>query len=406
MTFEHVFGLTVSGITVGMIYALIALGYTMVYGVLQLINFAHGEVFTIGGYIAASTLIWIGVDASTPLPVKIAYFALAVAISLVLTAALGWLIERIAYRPLRGRSRIIALLSAIGTSIFLQNLLVVIFGPEPIIMPTAIVPTGFITVFGARIRVLQVGIIVTSLLLMALLMWIVKGTRMGKAMRATSQDREAAEMMGIETNLTISFTFVIGSALASIGGFLVAMYYGSLQYDTGFLYGLKAFTAAVLGGIGNIAGAVVGSLVLGLAENWGVGLQLGVLAWLFVAGLALGLYVQMVRAPKHRIDHIAEGFRTPEYERRLKGVYRFAPVVAVKTLLSERTDALVHVSARHAIRLTLGNLALLAAAILFFANADVQFSSKWQHVISFAVLMAILMFRPSGILGDNIQEKV
>jgi len=406
MTFEHVFGLTVSGITVGMIYALIALGYTMVYGVLQLINFAHGEVFTVGGYIAASTLIWIGVDATTPLPVKIAYFALAVGVSLVLTAALGWLIERVAYRPLRGRSRIIALLSAIGTSIFLQNLLVVIFGPEPIIMPTAIVPTGSVVIFGARIRVLQIGIIVTSLVLMALLMWIVKGTRMGKAMRATSQDREAAEMMGIETNLTISFTFVIGSALASIGGFLVAMYYGSLQYDTGFLYGLKAFTAAVLGGIGNIAGAVVGSLVLGLAEVWGVGLNLGILAWLFVVGLALGLYVQMVRAPKHRIEHIAEGFRTPEYERRLKGVYRFAPVLAVKTLLSERTDALIHVSARHAVRLTLGNLSLLAVAILFFANAEVQFSSKWQHVISFAVLMTILMVRPSGILGDNLQEKV
>lgn len=406
MSFEHVFGLTVSGITVGMIYALIALGYTMVYGVLQLINFAHGEIFTVGGYIAVSTLIWIGVDATTSLPVKIAYFALAVAVSLVLTATLGWLVERIAYRPLRGRSRIIALLSAIGTSIFLQNLLVVIFGPAPIIMPTAIVPSGFVEVFGARIRVLQIGIIVTSLLLMGLLTWIVKGTRMGKAMRATSQDREAAEMMGIETNLTISFTFVIGSALAAIGGFLVAMYYGSLQHDTGFLYGLKAFTAAVLGGIGNIMGAVLGSLVLGLAENWGVGLPLGALAWLFLAGLAWGLYIQMVHAPRRRISHIAEEFRTPAYERQLAGIYRYAPVTAVRTLLAERTDALAHVSARHAVRLTIGNLSLLAIAILFFANASAQFSSKWQHVISFAVLMAILMFRPSGILGDNIQEKV
>ncbi|MDI6901561.1 MAG: branched-chain amino acid ABC transporter permease [Anaerosomatales bacterium] len=406
MSFEHVFSLTVSGVTVGMIYALIALGYTMVYGVLQLINFAHGEVFTVGGYIAASTLIWIGVDASTPLWVKLGYFALALVVSVVVTATLGWLIERVAYRPLRGRSRIIPLLSAIGVSIFLQNLLIVIFGPEPIIMPTAIVPAGFVNVFGARVRILQIIVIAVSLLLMALLTWIVKGTRIGKAMRATSQDREAAEMMGIETNRTISFTFVIGSALAAIGGFIVAMYYGSLQFDTGFLYGLKAFTAAVLGGIGNIPGAVVGSLILGLAENWGVGLTLGLLAWLFVVGLALGLYIQMVHAPRRRIDHIADEFRTPEYEGRLKAVYRLAPVVAVKTLLSERTDALVHVSARHAVQLMAGNLVLFAFAVVFFMNGDVQFSSKWQHVISFAVLMAILMFRPSGILGENIQEKV
>jgi len=406
MTLEHIFSLTVSGLTVGMIYALIALGYTMVYGVLQLINFAHGEVFTVGGYIAATTLIWIGVDAATPLAVKIAYFGVALLVSLVLTATLGFLIERIAYRPLRQRSRIIALLSAIGVSIFLQNLIIVVFGPQPIIMPTAVVPTGFIEVFGARIRVLQVAIILVSLVLMVLLTWIVKGTRMGKAMRATSQDREAAEMMGIETNLTISFTFIMGSALAAIGGFLVAIYYGSLQFNTGFLYGLKAFTAAVLGGIGNIPGAVVGSLVLGLAENWGVGLTLGVLAWLFVAGFLLGLYFQLVRAPRSRTDHIAEEFRTPEYERRVRNVYWFAPVVAVRTLLAERTDALLYVSAQHALRLTAANVILLGVAVLFFVNGDMQFASKWQHVISFAVLMAILMFRPSGILGEHIQEKV
>lgn len=406
MALEHVFSLTVSGVTVGMIYALIALGYTMVYGVLQLINFAHGEVFAVGGYIAASTLIWAGIDDGTPAWVKVAYFALAVLVSVVVTSTLGWLIERLAYRPLRGRSRIIPLLSAIGVSIILQNLLIVIFGPEPMIMPTAIVPSGSFELFGARIRILQIVIIAVSLLLMALLTWIVKGTRMGKAMRATSQDREAAEMMGIETNRTISFTFVMGSALAAVGGFLVAMYYGSLQYDTGFLYGLKAFTAAVLGGIGNIPGAVVGALVLGLAETWGVGLKLGLLAWLFVAGLALGVYFQFWRAPRRRVAHIAEEFRTPAYERQLLNVYRLAPYSATKTILSKRTDALVAVSARHAMRLMTGNLFLLGFALLFFANSEVQFSSKWQAVISFTVLMAILMFRPSGILGEHIQEKV
>lgn len=406
MGFEHVLGLTIAGITVGMIYALIALGYTMVYGVLELINFAHGEVFTVGGYIAATVIMLSSVDAETPLIAKIGVFALAVILSVVLTAFLGWLIERVAYRPLRGRTRIIALLSAIGVSIFLQNLLIVIFGPEPMIMPTAIVPTGFVDFMGVRIRILQFVIIGVSIVLMGALTYIVRSTRIGKAMRATSQDMEAAEMMGIDTNRTIAFTFIIGSALAAIGGFLVAMYYGSLTYDTGFLYGLKAFTAAVLGGIGNIPGAVVGSLILGLAENWGVGLELGLLAWIFVIGLAGGLYVQVVRAPNQRVDHIADEARTPEYERALKRVYQIAPVFAVKTVLSERTDALLAVSARHSLRLLAGNVFLATMAVLFFANSDVQFASKWQHAISFAVLMAILMFRPAGILGEHIQEKV
>ncbi len=406
MSFEHFFGLTVSGVTVGMIYALIALGYTMVYGVLELINFAHGEIFTVGGYIAATTIVLMSVDADTPLATKIGVFALAVVASVVLTSALGWAVERVAYRPLRGKSRIIPLLSAIGVSIILQNVLIIIFGPEPIVMPTAVVPTGFVTVFGVRIRILQFVIIGISLLLMGILTYIVKGTRMGKAMRATSQDMEAAEMMGIETNKTISFTFIIGSALAAIGGFLVAMYYGSLQYDTGFLYGLKAFTAAVLGGIGNIPGAVIGSLILGIAENWGVGLTLGWLAWIFVAGLAVGLYVQVFRAPSQRLAHVTEDLRTPEYEKELNRIYRLAPVFAIKRVLGERTDALLDVSARHALRLTLGNVLLLAAAIVFLIYGDVQFASKWQPAISFTVLMIILMFRPSGILGEHITEKV
>lgn len=406
MDLQHLIGLTAAGITVGMIYALIALGYTMVYGVLKLINFAHGEVFTVGGYIAASTLIWSSVDSTTPAMVKIGYFILAVAVAVLLTAAIGWTIERFAYRPLRGRSRIIALLSAIGVSIILQNLMIIIWGPEPMIMPTEMVPQGFVEIAGVRIRVLQFVIIFISLVLMGLLSWLIKGTRIGKAMRATSQDMEAAEMMGIETNRTISFTFVVGSALAAIGGFLVALYYGSLTFDTGFLYGLKAFTAAVLGGIGNVAGAVVGSLILGLAETWGVGLPLGTLAWLFVAGFLLGLYFQFVKAPAHRLQHIADEFRTPDYEKKIRGVYRLTPVMASKTLLSERTDALLHVSAKHAMRLMAGNLALAAAAVVFFLNADAQFSSKWQSVISFSVLMVILMFRPSGILGEHITEKV
>lgn len=406
MSFEHVFSLTVSGITVGMIYALIALGYTMVYGVLEFINFAHGEVFTIGGYVAATTLIWAGVDAQTPVSAKILFFFLALLLSVVFTAFLGWLIERVAYRPLRNASRIIPLLSAIGVSIFLQNLIIVVFGPRPIIMTTAIVPTGFVEVFGARIRILQFAIVGLSLLLMGVLTYLVKRTRIGKAMRATSQDREAAEMMGIDTNRTIAFTFIVGSALAAMGGFMVAMYYGSLEFDTGFLFGLKAFTAAVLGGIGNIPGAVLGALILGVAENWGVGLNLGLLGWLFAVGLGVGLYLQLVRVPAGRVRHIADELRTPEYERKIRRVYLLAPIFAIKTVLSERTDALLDVSARHALRLTVGNAFLLALAVLFFAFPDVQFASKWQDAIAFVVLMVILMFRPSGLLGEHIQEKV
>jgi|GEM_PF-6675262 len=389
-----------------MIYALIALGYTMVYGVLEFINFAHGEVFTIGGFIGATFLIWVGVDDGTPLFAKALYLVAGFVLSVVLTAGLGWLLERVAYRPLRGTSRIIPLLSAIGASIFLQNMVIVVFGSQPVIMPTAVIPAGFITLMGVRVRVLAIAIIVLSMLLMAGLTYLIKATRIGKAMRATSQDREAAEMMGIETNRTISFTFVIGSALAAIGGVLVAMYYGSLKFDTGFLYGLKAFTAAVLGGIGNIPGAVTGSLVLGLAENYGVGLKLGWLAALVAVGLAAGLYVQLWRAPNKRIAILAADGRAEEYREHVLRLYRLAPYHAVKTVLTERRDAVLRMTARHAVRLMIGNVFLAGMLVAFLLNAGFQFSSKWQHAISFIVLMLVLMFRPSGILGDHIQEKV
>lgn len=406
MQFEHFFGLTVSGLTVGMIYALIALGYTMVYGVLRFINFAHGEVFTVGGYVAATFLIWTGVSDGTPLAAKIGYFAVALVLSVTLTAALGLAVERIAYRPLRNASRIIPLLSAIGVSIVLQNLIVVIAGPRPVIVPPAIVPAGIVTVFGTRVRVLAIVIIGVSLALMAVLTLVVKSTRIGKAMRATSQDMEAAEMMGIDSNRTIAFTFAVGSSLAAIGGVLVALFYGSLRFDTGFLYGLKAFTAAVLGGIGNIPGAVIGAVVLGLAENYGVGLRLGALAYFVLAALALGLYVQMVRAPAHRRAGVAEDKRTPDYELRIARMYRRAPVEAARRILGPRDDAVLDAAARHALRLTVGNVALAATVVVFAANGGAKFSTQWQHVVSFATLIAVLMFRPSGILGDDIREGV
>jgi branched-subunit amino acid ABC-type transport system permease component len=296
------------------------------------------------------------------------------------------------------------LLSAIGVSIVIQNLIILIYGPETISIPS-LVP-GFIMVGGTRIRLVAIAIIIASLSIMAGLTWLIRSTRIGKAMRATSQDREAAEMMGIDTNRTIAFTFAVGSGLAAVGGFFVVLYYGTLKYDTGFLFGVKAFTAAVLGGIGNIPGAVIGSLALGLAEVMGVGATLGVLAWFFAAGLALGLYVQTVRAPKRRLAHLRSDQRTPEYERQLVRVYRLAPVYAVRTVLGERTDALMDVSARHALRLLGGNVFLAAVTAVFALNSSYQIDTRWQNVIAFLLLVLILLFRPAGILGEHLPEKV
>jgi len=406
VSLDHIVSVTIGGLTVGMIYALIALGYTMVYGVLKFINFAHGEVFTIGGYVAAFTLLTLGVndDMST---IAIVGSLVAAALAAVLVPmTVGFLVERIAYRPLRGRARIIPLLSAIGVSIVMQQLIIIVFGPKPVTIPTLAIASASVGLFGVRVRVLALVIIGVSAVLMGGLTYLVRSTRIGKAMRATSQDMEAAEMMGIETNKTIAFTFIVGSALAGIGGLLVIMYYGSLKYDAGFLYGLKAFTAAVLGGIGNIPGAVVGALVLGMTETYGVSVDLGFMAWFVVAGLILGLYVQMVRVPRRRLLHVAEDRRTPEYERSILNVYRLTPYHGIKTLLAERTDALLSVSAQHAVRLMAGNIFLAVVAAVMFINADARIDTRWQPVIAFVVLMVILMFRPSGILGEAITEKV
>ena len=406
MSLDHIVSVTIGGLTVGMIYALIALGYTMVYGVLKFINFAHGEVFTIGGYVAAFTLLALGVNDDMSAIAVAGCVALAALAAVVVPMTIGFLVERIAYRPLRGRSRIIPLLSAIGVSIVMQQLIILVFGPTPVTMPTLAMSAASFTIAGIRIRVLALVIIAVSAGLMLALTYLVRSTRIGKAMRATSQDMEAAEMMGIDTNKTIAFTFIVGSALAGIGGLLVVMYYGSLKYDAGFLYGLKAFTSAVLGGIGNIPGAVVGAIVLGMTETYGVSVDLGFLAWFVLAGLILGLYVQMVRVPSRRLQHVSDDRRTPEYERSITNVYRLTPYYGIKTLLAERTDALLSVSAAHAVRLMAGNLFLAVVTTLMFVYGSTRIDTRWQPVIAFLVLMVILMFRPSGILGEAITEKV
>ena len=376
MSFDHIMSVTIGGLTVGMIYALIALGYTMVYGVLKFINFAHGEVFTVGGYVAAFTLLFMGIDQNSSWTLVAGAIALALLAAVLVPMVLGFVIERIAYRPLRGRSRIIPLLSAIGVSIVLQQLIIIVFGSKPVSIPTLAISSASVGILGVNVRVLALVIITVSAALMAGLTYLVKSTRIGKAMRATSQDMEAAEMMGIDTNRTIAFTFLVGSALAGIGGLLVVMYYGSLKYDAGFLYGLKAFTSAVLGGIGNIPGAVVGAIVLGMTETYGVSVDLGFLAWFVLAGLVLGLYIQLFKAPRRRLAHISDDRRTPEYERNLMNVYRLAPYHGIKTLMAERTDALLSVSAEHGVRLMAGNVFLAVVTAVMFVNGGVRLDTR------------------------------
>ncbi len=256
----------INGLVLGSIYALVALGYTMVYGILELINFAHGEVTMAGAMIALAVM---GALLGTDLPgILIVLTGLAVAIPACML--LGFTIERVAYRPLRRAPRLAALITAIGVSIVLQNLAMLIWGKQYISFPP-LLPVVRYDVLGATITNLQILIIVLSCLLMAGLWWLVQRTRLGSAMRATAQAPDVAGLMGINANTIISITFILGAALAAIAGVMVAAYYGLAHYHMGFLLGLKAFTAAVLGGIGNIAGAMLGGLLLGVIESLGAG---------------------------------------------------------------------------------------------------------------------------------------
>jgi len=260
------------GLTNGAVYALVALGYTLVYGILELINFAHGDVFMLGALFSASMLSVFGVTA------KSSNGTLAVGIVgslLVAMAACGLLnitIERIAYRPLRGAPRLAPLITAIGMSFILQDVAIAWKGPGYIAVPD-VLPTGNVfSVAGITYEWGKLIVFVITVPVLVLLMWLVQKTRQGKAMRATAQDRDAAAMMGIDVNRTISFTFLIAGALAGAGGLVYALYYGQVHYDTGFTLGLIAFTAAVLGGIGNLPGAVLGALVIGFIQAFNEGL--------------------------------------------------------------------------------------------------------------------------------------
>ena len=255
-----------NGLTLGAIYALIALGYTMVYGILQLINFAHGEVFMVGAYVAFTACLLLS---SLALPWWLLIVVCAVA-SMACCALLGWAIERAAYRPIRRAPRLNALITAIGISFFLQNAVMLLYGATDRHVPS-LVPVVQWEVGGATITLMQVVIWAASGLLMLGLQSLVMSTKFGMAMRATAQDLTACALLGIPVHRIIAVTFMIGSALAAVGGMLFGFLYGTINFHDGYLIGLKAFTAAVLGGIGNIPGAMVGGLVLGLLEGLGAG---------------------------------------------------------------------------------------------------------------------------------------
>jgi branched-chain amino acid transport system permease protein len=257
-----------NGLVLGSVYALIALGYTMVYGILQLINFTHGEVLMIGAMVCM-TVVSVLQAAFPGLPGPLLLVA-AVLVAIPVCMALSAAIERVAYRPLRNAPRLAPLITAIGLSIVLQTLAMLIWSPNPMVFPD-LLPTAPIEIGGAFLAPKQLLILVTAAVLMAGLIAMVQFSRLGRAMRAVSENPKMAMLMGVHADRVIALTFMLGAALAAVAGLLVAMNYNIVQFTMGFIPGLKAFTAAVLGGIGNIPGAVLGGLLLGVIESLGAG---------------------------------------------------------------------------------------------------------------------------------------
>lgn len=257
----------INGMTIGSTYALIAIGYTMVYGIIGMINFAHGEIYMIGTYVAFMAISGAAMLGIEFLPL---IFLMALLASMLVSSSFGWAVERIAYRPLRGGNRLIPLISAIGMSIFLQNYVRLGQGSRDIAMSSQVSggwnfgpPDGF----QATLSYMQVIIFAVTVISMAILTLFIAKSRLGRACRAVSQDLKMANLLGIDTNRVIAVTFVIGAALAAVAGTLLGMYYGVVNAYIGFIAGLKAFTAAVLGGIGSIPGAMLGGILLGIAES-------------------------------------------------------------------------------------------------------------------------------------------
>jgi branched-chain amino acid transport system permease protein len=366
-----------NGIFLGSIYALIALGYTMVYGVLKLINFAHGEVFMVGAFVGFFTLTALGAWPVLAVPA-------ALLAAMAVCALLGVVIERAAYRPLRAAPRLAALITAIGVSLLLQNVALLTAGASAKTMPP-VIPTVTLTGIerhcGLAINVPQVITALAALALMAALQLLVARTKVGRAMRAVSEDREAAQLMGIDIDATIALTFVIGSALAGAGGVLYGIRMPVVKYDMGVLPGLKAFVAAVLGGIGSIRGAMVGAMLIGLVE---VGVQ--------GATISPEQLVQMLLL--------------------------LLMVVAFWRLAASRLRGLPRRGPGHVLRLGLAAVLLaacytvsqLAAGVLagwFGLGHEATLSgSTFQDAAVFAILIVILIVKPTGLMGRFAPEKV
>ncbi len=264
---EYFLELLLGGLTRGSIYALIALGYTMVYGIIELINFAHGEIYMIGAFtalIVASVLTLLGWN-------HLAILAIASFAAVVYSCCYGYTVEKMAYKPLRKAPRLSALISAIGMSLFLQNYVLLAQTSDFMPFPRLIPDWSFWEPYAHIISSQEITIVITTAIVMILLTFLIKFTRIGKAMRATAQDRNMAMLVGVDVDKVISVTFLVGSATAALGGVLIASHIGQINFYIGFIAGIKAFVAAVLGGIGSIPGAVLGSLVLGWTESFFTG---------------------------------------------------------------------------------------------------------------------------------------
>ncbi len=258
----------INGVALGSIYGLIAIGYTMVYGIIGMINFAHGDIFMVGAFIALIAFLCLLAIGITALPLAL---FLVLLIAMALTALYGWTVERFAYRPLRRSFRLAPLISAIGMSIILQNYVQIAQGARVKPLPP-LIPGGYTLIesdtFAVRLSNVQILIIMVTLALMLIFSWIITNTRLGREMRACEQDARMAGLLGVDTDRTISLTFVIGAALAAVAGMMYLLYYGVADFFIGFVAGVKAFTAAVLGGIGSLPGAMLGGLLIGLIETF------------------------------------------------------------------------------------------------------------------------------------------
>jgi branched-chain amino acid transport system permease protein len=287
---EHFFQQLTNGLAVGGIYALIALGYTMVYGVLKLINFAHGDLFTYGAYLGMTLLTSFFLQGRLGV---VAGLLILAAMVMGLVALIGAVLERAVYRPLRESPRLSAVVSALGASIFLQNTLMLIYGARVHVYPEDLLPQLTVNVLGLEVPLMRIVVVLASVVMMAVLYLFVQKTKIGTAIRAAAIDQGAARLMGIDVNRVILLVFLIGPALGGSAGLLVGLYYGQVSFTMGWLYGMKAFTAAILGGIGNIPGAMVGGLLLGVIEALGAAYLS--LAWKDALSFLVLIFILIVR---------------------------------------------------------------------------------------------------------------